>query len=106
MSLVSCHSAGSNLSVSVSGLSGAVLIHVYDCATPSRTSDIGVVTITGSPGSVSSVAVLVAGATQAWDEEGELDLIPGSIDFGGLVVSDSDTRAAGGMDLRPNEPCH
>jgi hypothetical protein len=92
-SLVSCHSAGSNLSVSVTGLSGDVLIHIYDCATPSRTSDIGVVTITGSSSNLTSIAIMVAGPTQTWDEFGESPLNEGCVDFGGLVVSESGMRA-------------
>jgi hypothetical protein len=89
--LVSCHSAGSNFSVDLTGLSGDVLIHIYDCATP-RTSDIGVVTLTNSSGSIDSVAVFVAGGASGWDETGEFPRDEGCIDFGGLFVANSGMR--------------
>jgi hypothetical protein len=68
--VVACHSAGSNFSVDVSSfdigtLGGDVLIQVFDCAS-TPTSNIGVITITGTPPTgLNSVAVLVAGASQA-----------------------------------------
>src|SRR4051812_47189112 len=56
MSVVACHNSGSDFSVDVStlGLSGSILIHVYDCASP-PTHDIGIVTITGDPSGLSSI---------------------------------------------------
>src|ERR1044071_2787339 len=78
-SLADCHSAGSSFSVDVSSLSGAVLIHIYDCASTTRTHNIGVVTISGYSSGVSSVAVMVAGQTESWDEFGTVLLDYGCV---------------------------
>src|ERR1051325_123051 len=68
--VVACHSAGSHFSVDVSyfdigTLGGDALIHAFDCAsTPA--SNVGLTPITEPPPTgLNSVAVLVAGASQA-----------------------------------------
>lgn len=71
------------------------VIHIYDCASGagSPTHHIGKVTISGDPSGITSLAVLVAGAGQVWDDRVTEPLLRGCIDFGGLEISDSDVLA-------------
>jgi hypothetical protein len=85
-----CHAAATDFSVNISSLSGAVVLHIFDCG---GSNSIGQVTVAGTSSGLTSLAVLVASSSTAWDEAGTTLLSVGCVNFGGLIVSNGTTES-------------
>jgi|GEM_PF-5473144 len=92
-----CTSDGADFTINLAAYSWSTddwVIHIYDCASSSTpTHSIGKVTINGDPSGITSLAVLVGGSAQVWDDRPGEPLLRGCVNFSGLTISDEDVRA-------------
>ena len=94
LTVIDCAADGADISINIAGLSGARVLHIYNSDIADNPQfDIGRITISGVSSSLSSLAILVAGPFQAWNDSRFAPLAPGCANFGGLIISDSATLA-------------
>jgi len=94
LTVIDCAADGADISISVSGLSGDRVLHIFNSDIADNPQfDIGRISIAGNSSTLVSLVVLVADEFAPWDEISTTFLNPACANFGGLIVSDAATLA-------------